>query len=103
MLDQSWDNESFGGNSGLRDARVDDQICVIMNVECNGLTEAEIENILKSSLALKKDSKIEFFKRRNRSGVIEFTGTIKVIFKDTAIRDKIKIGPNQRYSVSIDK
>ena len=63
-MDQSWDNELFRGNSGLRDgdARVVDQIGVIKNVECNGLTEAEIENIVKSSLALKNDSKIEFFK-----------------------------------------
>ena len=38
-LDNSWDKDLFGGNSGLRDVSVDNQIGVIKNVECHGLTD----------------------------------------------------------------
>lgn len=103
-LDNSWDKGLFGGNSGLRDASVDNQIGVIKNVECHGLTEANIEDSIRTSLQLKEGTQVEFFKRKNRSGILEFTGTIKVVFKDTeslqqAVRDKVKIG-GQRCSVA---
>ena len=103
-LDNSWDKDLFGGNSGLRDASVDNQIGVIKNVECHGLTEANIEDIIRTSLQLKEGTQVEFFKRKNRSGILEFTGTIKVVFQDTeslqqAVRDKVKIG-DQRCSVA---
>jgi hypothetical protein len=103
-LDNSWDKDLFGGNSGLRDASVDNQIGVIKNVECHGLTEANIEGSIRTSLQLKEGTQVEFFKRKNRSGILEFTGTIKVVFQDTeslqqAVRDKVKIG-DQRCSVA---
>ena len=67
-LDNSWDKDLFGGNSGLRDASVDNQIGVIKNVECHGLTEANIEDIIRTSLQLKEGTQVEFFKQKNRSG-----------------------------------
>ena len=60
--------------------------------------------IIRTSLQLKEGTQVEFFKRKNRSGLLEFTGTIKVVFQDTeslqqAVRDKVNIG-DQRCSVA---
>ena len=49
-LDKAWDKKLFGGNSGLRDAKADDLIGVIKNVECNGLTEAQIEESVRTGI-----------------------------------------------------
>ena len=66
-------------------------------MECHRLTEANIEDIIRTFLQLKEGTQVEFFKRKNRSGLLEFTGTINVVFQDTeslqqAVRDKVKIG-----------
>ena len=66
-------------------------------MECHRLTEANIEDIIRTFLQLKEGAQVKFFKRKNRSGLLEFTGAINVVFQDTeslqqAVRDKVKIG-----------
>ena len=75
-MDNSWDKDLFGGNGGLRDASVDNQIGIEKNVEYHGLAEVNIEEITCTSLQLKDGSQVEFFKLKNRGGALEFTGTI---------------------------
>ena len=96
-LDADWDNTLFGGNNGLRDATLDNSIGVIKNVVDDGMTEEEIATALRSTVELAKNSRVEFFKHQMRNtGKEVFSGTIKVVFKDSeslqkAITDKIKI------------
>lgn len=105
-LDADWDNTLFGGNNGLRDSSLDNAIGVIKNVVNldEDLSMSEIETALRSNLELAMNSNVEFFKRKNsRTGTEEFSGTIKVVFKDShtlqqAITNKIFIG-DMRYSV----
>jgi len=105
-LDSNWDEELFGGNEGFRVAEDDSCIGIIKNViDFDSLSPSQLEDKVRrsESIAIKTNSKIECFQRKNRAGKEEFTGTIKVIFKDRAslldaVKDKVSIDQH-RYSV----
>ena len=101
-LDNNWDKALFGGNAGLHVAEDDTCVGIIKNVvDFDNLPIPELEKQVRKDVEVKADTKSECFKRRDRSGNDEFTGTIKVIFKDrasllSAVKDKVSID-HRRY------
>ena len=104
-LSEDWDRSLFGGNSGLKSFDTVNYVAVVKEViVVEDTTEDDLKEQFRTILPLKTDSDIELFKRRNRrSNKDEFTGTVKVTFKDRksleeAIKEKVKLN-NRRYKV----
>ena len=86
-LDGIWDTTLFSGNKGLKKLSSVTENCigVIKDIEDAGITEEELVAEIKDQLPLEADSVVEVFKTYNRrTRKKEFTGTVKMTFKDRA-------------------